>query len=262
MIFSSQIKLYAAITLFVFLSSMVGYGVHLYNENKLLKFQTYELQQNTVATRDSLTKMAGVAQTLAIHVEELNKDKVQLKHSYTILQTDYQTLLDTLEQQGKGTVTVVGDSLILTFSGHDKFAYYSGRTAISTITKQGTWNVSIGFDTIKTKSSVFLDKTDNTWKIQTIAITDGVQLRGLAVIDEQTLEQIKGVPEITEEKYRSTLSIGVNVPLDFTSAFASLQYKYHNLGFSLGYKIFNKPVFSIKPASTDRIMLGISYYIF
>lgn len=228
-----------------------------YNENQQLIHNNVVLAQNEQALKDSLEKTADSVQTLAVFVEDLNDDKTTTENQYNILKTKYELLVDSVRESGTVEVVETDSTITTPFEGKKHIARYKGETVVNINTKQAEWSLDITFDPINTKAVVFSE--EGRWKIKTTSLTEGVSLRGISRIDNETLRAIRDVPPSLEEKENNFLGVGGLV--ETNRLFVGVVMKPNNWQVGLSYKLFDK--FGLSNESwSDKIMLSVHYFIF
>jgi hypothetical protein len=241
------------------LIAIVAYGYSLYNQNQELLLEIDKRKQNEAALYDEWTKSKDSVQTLTVRVGNLNKDSISSNDEYIALKTKYQIALTTIEilDRPADTIVVSGDSVTVPFSGKEGIASYVGSTTANIKTKTGVVSLKLSFSDIETTSELFLDETDNLWKIRTVSLSPGVKLRGLSTIDDDTFRKIRGTPESEDSSLR-TLALGGSVNNE--QLFAGIVVSPGNWSVIINYKLFDKRQIE-NELWYDKLQIGVYKYI-
>lgn len=231
----------------------------LYTENQHLRAEKEALQQNIAANSDILTKMIDSVQTLTAAVSSLQKDAEALNVKYVAVKIKYQLAIDTIRILKRSTGnTVVGDSIgVVSFNGTQGIASYIGRTELNMKSRQSNYSLILSFSPIETQSFLFFDELDKLWKIRTISMTRGVNLRGISTIDDETFRKLQSLQQV-QDCGRNTFGIGGMVSSDMV--FGGIALKLNDWMLTFDYKLFDNHA-PDNEQWYNKTMIGVKYWI-
>lgn len=234
------------------------FGYIQYTQVQELKFEKTVLTQNELALRDSLTKTKDSIQTTVSYVRDLNDKYTKLQKKYIILQANYSTAIDTIKILKEGIAQMKNDSVaVIPLNGKQGIASYNGQTEFNILSKRYRTTLDLAFDDILGASEVFLDKTDELWKIRMYSKTPGVKVIGYSTIDENTLREIKGVEKPCPPQYY----FAVGGLLSKNQIYGGVMLKPSNWMVGLNYKIFDKNKLPNEDWAS-KLLITLHYYLF
>lgn len=118
--------------------------------------------QNAAAFQDYITMQADSLQNFAIFVTNLQIDNDNLKNRYNILRSKYTILIDSIKVlNAPAGVDTSGNTIVVTFEGKEGKVSYKGNTTYFKLTGDGTYSITIGVDSSKVESEIYLDIENN-----------------------------------------------------------------------------------------------------
>jgi len=129
--------------------------------NKLneLKYENLIKVQNLKAYQDSIKMTKSVIQEYTIKVENLNTQLKDKSKSYTILQSKYKIIFDSLQiLSGSAWVDFIDSNHItISFNGNKKKIHYNGNVIYSIDNKTATHSITIAIDPISIQNLIYVD---------------------------------------------------------------------------------------------------------
>ena len=244
---------YIGLALIVLFVAKWAYGV--WTDYQTLQHEHQMSLQNQQALSDSLNVLASRETVIASKIEDLALKKDTLQHKNTILEIKTKLLLDSLKKQGKANNTLATDSTVkVTFSSKELFVNFNGWTLANLRdTSLSTWGLEMKFDDIDTRADLFQDPIDKLWKLHTISLMPGVQLKGISTLDEKTYDML--------QKYKAPQppkSLGLNLQFNTKDCWGGIILRYNEQWYlNANYRVVNA-----LPRWTDNLLLGISYFLF
>lgn len=226
----------------------------LWQDYQALKFAHETTLQNQAALEDSLTVAAGKETVLASQVRDLKSENQDLKGKNVALQIKNKALLDSLHSQGDADSTILTDSTAkVTFKGKEKFAHFSGWTlADLRDSSRSKWSLNMWFDDIDTRTVLFQD-TDELWKLKSISLTEGVRVKGISTLDDDTFAALqKYSPPIPPKNF------GLNLQANTENIWGGVIFRFDERWYlNANYRIVNT-----QPKLIDNVLIGVSYFLF
>lgn len=129
-------------------------------ENKILVFN-----QNEQAYKDKLKQKADSIQQYALFVRTLQNENTKLKKEYTIIETRFNLLQDSLSVvNDSANGSMIGDTVTVKFNGHKNGYYYEGSTFYSLSNNSAWYNIFIKKDPVNIYNKIYLDETNKILK--------------------------------------------------------------------------------------------------
>ena len=250
----------------ILLVSALSYFVYnLYTENQQLKFENAKSKQNELAYTDSLTRVKDSIQVMTSYVEDLNKkvsissnENKKLNKEVYALKAKYEIAIDSiyiLNKKVNGYMS--GDSAIVPFEGKEKIVTYVGRTIFNIKSKEGTVSLKLTFDDVDARSELFLDESDNVWKMRTISMSPGIKLRGISIIDENVFRKLSG---ISSNNINAPKTVGIGLLLGKNIFAPGVQLKFGNWSFGANYIVLDN--LKILNGFQDRFIISVYFWPF
>ena len=250
----------------ILLAAGLSYFIYnLYMENQRLKFENSKSKQNELAYADSLSRMKDSIQVMTSRVENLNQkisstssENKNLNKEIYALKAKYEIaidLIDVLNKKVEGYMQ--GDSAIVPFEGKENIVTYTGKTIMNTKTKESSYSLKLTFDDIDARSELFLDESDNIWKMRTISMSPGVKLRGISTIDDALFQKLTSV---YSNKNVDIKTFGIGGIFGVNLFAPGVQLKFGDWTFGANYILLDN--FKTLEGWTDRVLLTIYFWPF
>ena len=241
------------------------FAYNLYTENQQLKFESAKSKQNELAYLDSLNKAKDSIQVIASYVADLNQkvlntstENKKVNNEIHALKAKYEIAIDSINILNKKTKGyIIGDSVIVPFEGKQIIATYTGNTLMNIKTKESTYSLKILFDDIDTRSELFLDESDNMWKMRTISMTPGIKLRGISILDENVFRKISGIGVNKSDKEKI---FGIGGIFGKNIFAPGMQLKFGDWSFGANYIVLDN--FKVLEGVQDRLIISIYFWPF
>ena len=248
-----QVVKYKWLALSVLIVASVLWVYSLVQQNKSLVAEKQVLVQNYTAVQDSLTKQKDSIQVITSKVSDLNAENSRKDKEYSALQTRYEIALKDIVVHDSPAVTVpVKDSAVVQFSGRQGIVHYDGRTALSLVSQKSIYSLWLTFDEVGCSSQLFLDESDNLWKVRTVSLSPGIILRGISTIDADTYQRLRGVPAATNTGHNS-VGFGCLAGTDYVAP--GMVVKPSNWMFGVNYRFMNVSLL-------DRFQVSAYWFMF
>ena len=148
-----------------FIGGAIWYISHL---NDIIKDRENTIlvqKQNQAALTDFISMQADSLQDFAIFVSNLQTENTKKEKQYNILKSKYVILIDSINILNKhADVDTSGNTIVVKFEGREGKVSYKGKTTYFKLTGEGTYNISIGVDSSKIESIIYLDVENNLIK--------------------------------------------------------------------------------------------------
>ena len=137
-------------------------------------------RQNEAALKDFITMQADSLQDFAIFVTDLQKDNVDTKKRYNLLRSKYTILIDSVKVLNEHANVDTSNNIIkVEFDGKRGKVSYQGYTQYFKLTGEGTYTITIGVDSSKIESEIYLDIENNL-------IKNRIYIDGALITDAKT----------------------------------------------------------------------------
>jgi hypothetical protein len=225
----------------------------LWKNYQTLKFEQQMTFQNQRALEDSLFVLAGKQTIITSQVRDLTVENQELKGKTVALTIKTRVLADSLRRHGRDTTAIITDSSAsVKFSGKEKFANFSGWTSANLKTPTlSTWGLDLWFDEITTKAILFKD-FDDLWKLKTISLTDGINIHGISVLDDNTFAALqKYSPPVPPKNF------GIQFQGNTSDIWGGIIFRYNDRWyFNTNYRVINS-----QSKWFENLLIGTSYFV-
>ena len=253
------------------LMATLGYGIFLYVENQKLKKELYDTEnelfvkeQNISALKEREKMKADSIQQYSVEVSNLKSlnDKIlkdseywytehqkllnkysDLKDSYVILITNFTLLKDSIFAKNSTIPAIVGDLIIVPFSGKESNIYYNGKTTFNVQDSTGNYEISIIRDPIDIQNNIRILELPNEKKLVSEIYANGILINNAKTIIDSSVYILlrRGLPEINELGFWDKLKVGGGISFynpDITQVSYVDQYKL-NMYLKIEYNFNN-----------------------
>ena len=276
------------------LAAAIGYGIFLYIENKRLAQELYDTEnelfteeQNVKALREREIMKDDSIQTYATEVGDLKNVNKGLeddsKHWYTkhntllskysdledayyVAITNYKIIYDSVFAKGASKPIIVGNLVVVPFSGTEKKVRYRGRTTFNVQDSTGKYEISIKREPTEIENNIRMIGEDEERTLISDIYADGILISNAKTIVDSSVYILlrRGLPEINEYGFWDRLKVGGGLAFynpDITQVSSVDQYKLDlylrgEYNFSNRIKVyFNKTLFD------NAFSLGSDYLL-
>jgi len=243
--------LYLGLAVIVAAFSIWAYGQ--WKDYQALKFEHQMTLQNAQAFKDSANIQAAKVTILASQVHDLAAENKDLKGKIVALQIDNQALIAQINAHGTGTATVTDTTIKVAFKDSIGIVHYNGETQYNLKTKESTYYLFASFEPINTKTVLFKDPVDGLWKLKSISLTEGITVKGISTLDDDTFAALQKYTPPTPPK-----TFGLNVQFGTTDFYGGIIFRFSDRWYlNLNYKVVNQ-----QPKWIDNTLIGVSYFVF
>lgn len=174
----------------------------LYDDYQVLKFEHQVLTQNEMALRDSVEQLRGKVSEGAAFVRDLNTKLDRERKRYNALNVQFYAFIDSIRNSG-GAVPVWKDSSVsVSFKGSKGIASFKGSTNVRLRDSIGTWFLDIWFPYPIEIRERLEQSSEGIWLFRSESLTDGVQVKSTATLDEDTFRRLqKYAPPEPENRF-------------------------------------------------------------
>jgi len=241
---------YIGLAIVILLSGSWIYS--LWQDYQALRFEHQIILQNQQAYKDSLTVIAGKETILVSQVQDLTSENQGLKEEKAALIIKVSILIDSIKNSGGSTAIITDSSVRVTFTGKKSIVNFTGWTLANLIIPDSSkWDLSLFFDPVETKAVLYKD--DELWKLKTISLTEGIRVKGISILDDDTFAALQKYEPPVQSK-----NLGFNVQANTRDIWGGLIIKYNNQWyFNANYRIVNQ-----QPKWIDNALVGVSYFLF